>query len=316
MIKKIVIVSPLPIYGGSLVMFKLCKLLEEKKIDARIYLYDKLRSPRTTSLLKKAIYDIANITLNSLYNLKNQIRLLLERMHLISIAYQSIKCKYQLIPFFSKDTVVLYPDVIYGNPLHAKKVVRWLLSHNRFGNDPNAYGKEDLFFCFREFFNDYNLNPTCRTFVINYFDNELYKQMNFGPREGVCYIIRKGKSRVDLPKFFLGPIIDELSEKEKVAVLNRCKYCYFYDTQTFYTSIACVCGCIPIIMMEPGKKKTDYMGKGDYDYGKAFGDTPEEIEYAIKTRSERLKLLDYDKENEKNVNFFINEIEKYFKNNF
>ena len=58
-----------------------------------------------------------------------------------------------------------------------------------------------------------------------------------------------------------------------------------YDMQTAYASIAALCGCIPISVLEPGKKKSDYIGKDDPEpFGRAFGDAPEEIEYAIRTR--------------------------------
>ena len=312
MIKKIVLVSPEPCYGGALAIFKLCRLLEDKNIDARIYLYDKFWSFRKNSPLKNVLIYVANILRNTAYNLKCQMLLLLEFLHLVSPSYKPIKCRFKRFPFFSKDTIVLYPDVIYGNPLRARKVVRWFLFHNRFQNDCDAFGKGDLFFCYRQIFNDYKWNPTCRILTICHFDSELYKRTNYGHRSGVCYIIRKGRNRVDLPKVYDGPVIDDLPEKEKVAVLNRCKYCFDYDTQTFYDSIACVCGCIPIVVMEPGKTKSDYVKGSDKDWGIAYGSTPEQIDYAAKTRQQRIDLLDFEGKNKKNVDSFIQEIQNYF----
>ena len=226
--------------------------------------------------------------------------------------FKNLKLKRKYFPYVSDDTIVVYSEGVYRNPFHAKNVVRWFLFHNRFPNNPEAYGKDDLVFSFREHFNDYNFNPTCRLLTLNYFNKALYRQYNFGERKGNCYIIRKGKNRADLPKSFDGPIIDDLPEKEKVEVFNRCKYCYDYDTQTFYSTIACVCGCIPIVVMEPGKTKSDYLGEGDLDYGRAYGDTPEQIEYAVRTRQDKIKTLDFTEQNEKAVDFFLLEIDKYF----
>ena len=61
-----------------------------------------------------------------------------------------------------------------------------------------------------------------------------------------------------------------------------------YDTQTFYASIAALCGCIPIVVPEIGKTKEDYVKKDDHLLGIAYGDTSTEIEYAIQTREKVL----------------------------
>jgi hypothetical protein len=309
---KVVLVSPLPIYGGSLVIFELCELLRERNVDARVYLYDKMKITRKRNPLIKFLLFVYNCFFNTLFNIRIRLRFALERGHLVKESYWPIKTRLKLFPFFSKSTVVLYPDVIYGNPLYATKVVRWLLSKNRFGKDAGAYGKNDLFFSYREFFNDYSLNPTCRLLTISYFDKKLYRQTNFGERTSVCYIIRKGRNRADLPKVFDGPVIDRLPEKEKVEVFNQSKYCYDYDTQTFYSNIASVCGCIPIIMMEPGKRKEDYLGDGDVDYGRAYGDSAEEIEYATRTRRQLIDHLDFTKENRSNADYFVSEVRRHF----
>ena len=296
--------------GGVIVLRKLGKLLEERGHDVKIFSYkDK------DMVVKQSLPSLFFKRLKCLFI--DYVRYLMVLFNLREYSIGSLLFfKEKIFPFVNKDTIVIYPEIVLGNPLHAQKVVRWFLYHNRFPNNPEAYSKEELFFSFREHFNDYKLNPTCRLLNIKHFNSDLYKQTNFGEHKGVCYIIRKGKSRNDLPQKFNGPIIDDLTEKEKVAVFNRCKYCYDYDTQTFYDTIACVCGCIPIVVMELGKTKADYMGKGDFDYGRAYGDTSKEIEYAIKTRPSRLKLLDFSDQNEKNVEFFLKEVEIFFGKHF
>lgn len=304
--KNIVIVSPWAERGGSLVLFLLSAILAQKGFNSKIYLIKGL--PQSQSLFSEFIFFKKNF----FFLLKILLKKFLIKIGFSLNFYEPIKCSIKWFPFVSKRTIVVYPELIYGNPLHAKKIVRWFLFHNRYPNDPNAYGKNELVFAYREFFNDFTYNPTCRLLNIRYFDSNLYKQTNFGERQGNCYIIRKGKNREDLPKVFDGPVIDDLSEKEKVDVLNHCKYCFDYDTQTFYATIACVCGCIPIVVMEPGKTKSDYMGSGDKDWGKAYGNTQEQIEYAQKTRQQRLDMLDFNKKNDMNVNYFIQEIKNFW----
>lgn len=291
--------------GGNIVLRKLGKELEKRGYDVSFFSYSQQYMYQKQSLFLLTMIHIK-------YYLKDVFRQIFTKIKLRKYSFYPLFLKEKIFPFVSRNTIVVYPEIVYGNPLHAKKIVRWFLFHNRYPNDPDAYNKDDLTFAFRKIFNDFNFNPTCRLLKLNYFNSTLYRRTNYGKRNGNCYIIRKGKNRSDLPQYFDGPIIDDLSEEEKVAVFNRCKYCFDYDTQTFYTTIACVCGCIPIVVMEPGKIKSDYVGPGDKDFGKAFGNTPDQIEYALRTRKKRLELLDFNKKNQMNVDYFIQEVQKFW----
>lgn len=292
--------------GGNVALRELCRRLGKRGHDARIisdYTFDDLAHPTNRAVLVwKSLLGIG----------RDFAKWGLVKLGMRDDPFASQKCRKKHLPFVGKDTVVIYQEGVYGNPFHAKKIVRWFLFHNRYPNDPDAYKPCDLIFSFREFFNDYQLNPTCHLLSLNHFNSQLYRQTNFGERSGKCYFIHKGWTRPDLPKEFDGPVIDYLSEKKKVEVLNRCKYFYTYDTQTFYSIIASVCGCISIIVMEPGKTKKDYRGKGDDTDGFAYGDNPEEIERALRTRDAMFKRLDYEASNEKAVDFFLQEVEKRF----
>ncbi len=289
--KKVVILSPRQKYGGSIVLHTLCQLLLEEGIDAKIF----FTGVYNYSSKNKFKYWIRWI----LWTLEDIITC--KKVHKIVKKY-----KRKILPFINKkNTIVIYPDVIYGNPLHAKHVVRYFLYPNRFKDDDLAYGKNDLFIAYRKKFNDYDLNPNEYIVNVHQFDTEIYKQTNFEDRTGNCYIIRKGRDRTDLPKEFDGPIIDDLSEKEKVKIFNKCKYCYSYDTNTFYTSIAGLCGCIPIVMLEEGKNIYDYTEKKPS--GIAYGNTKEEIEYAINTRKDLLERLNnFTNGNKDEIKKFIN----------
>jgi hypothetical protein len=58
---------------------------------------------------------------------------------------------------------------------------------------------------------------------------EKYSQYNYGKRIGKCYVLRKGKFRVRPEDVADGIVVDDLSEREKVRVFNRCKYCISYE---------------------------------------------------------------------------------------
>lgn len=321
--KKIdrIIIANICIYcGGTIVLSELCRCLVRQGYNAKLFLFYGI--PQSEQDLK--IFRHTRIGL-----LVNYLKLLFARLLVRLFPNAGFQrkffpdyftarhlngCKIQANPFFSKkNTIVLYPEMFFGNPLKATHVVRWFLFHYPHANDPKAFDKSDLFICFREIFNNDLLNPSKKMVQLNYFDHNLYKQYNFGQRHGTCYIIRKGKKRKDLPTFFDGPIVDDLTEEEKVDAFNKCKFCYSYDTQTFYTKIAVLCGCKTIVVLEPGKSKNDYFGADDNaPYGIAFGENEEELNWAESTRKCLINSLNFEKSNEKNTQLFVKYINDYF----
>ncbi len=316
--KNIIIMNSRNLFGGTIVLSLLCRLLDEKGYNAKILFVHDFPTVYTTEWkfwIKWFIYSLKYRLKELLYKILQNTRF--GKIPIFSsfeyIPIKDIKEKY--LPFYDKkNTIVIYPEVVSGNLLKAKNVVRWLLYHHNWENIENAYDLDDLFICYRKVFNDWRLNPEGNELRLNFFNGEMYRQYNHGVRSGNCYIIRKGRGREDLPKEFDGPVIDYgMSEKEIVSILNSCIYCYSYDTQTFYTKIAAVCGCVPIVMLEPGKTKEDYLAQSEISIkGIAYGNSADEIERAIATRNDLLESLNYDELNDININRFIDLLIKRF----
>ncbi len=225
-------------------------------------------------------------------------------------------CRLTDWPYVDDDTIVVYPEIVFGNPLAAKHVVRWFLNINRFKGEYNGeqpHGKDDLFICYQDVFNDYQLNPSGREVTLHYYNYDVYKRWNYGHREGNCFLVRKGRNRTDLPSEVPGIIIDNLSEEEKVKVFNKCKYFYSFDTQTAYLYMAAICGCLPIAIPEPGKTREDYQGKKTKCWGVAYGTSEEEIEFARTTYKEMVAYLkSWDIRNPENVRKFLAYCKEHF----
>ena len=65
--------------------------------------------------------------------------------------------------------------------------------------------------------------------------------------------------------------------------------------------------------MEPGKTVEDYLSKDEKNhYGIAYGDSPEQLEYAEKTRHLKLESLNYAPSNEASVRRFLPYLEEKF----
>ena len=287
---KFVIVSPRQNGGGSIVLHVLCKMLSELGYDAKIYyLYRRANGFRQNGSFSKPIWLLGTLYDSFLLFLSCTLpnHLLQSKEIFMGYVDTSVQgCKRKYLPCIDDNTIVVYPETIYGNPLNAKNVVRWLLYYNLIYNQehPDSYDEKDLFYCYREIFNDYKLNPLAKTLCISYYNLDLYKRYNYGTRAGNCYIIRKGAGRKDLPEHFDGVVIDNLPETEKVKQFNNCEYCISYDMQSAYTLIAALCGCVSVLIPEEGKKREDYRKPEEWSYGEAFGFTKEELEYAKATR--------------------------------
>lgn len=299
---KFLIVSPPQRWGGPIVLHLLCRMLADYGYDAKVFL---LRTDVRCALSRQEFLEqyppLMNKKVEQIMDGKDG----------------AVKgCELTNWPYVDDDTIVVYPDIIFGNPLEAKHVVRWFLNVNRYtgkyiGGQP--YGKDDLFICYRDIFNDYNLSPNCRKVHLLHFDNDLYKRSNYGHREGSCFFIRKGSERADLPPTVPGIILDNLPEDEKVKVMNKCKYCYSYDTQTFYSVIAAICGCISIVVPEPGKKREDYRHGNEKWWGVAYGTSPEEIAFARNTQIKLNAWVEAKvRANHENVHKFLNYCKEHF----
>ena len=298
---KFVIMSLPNETGGAIVRENLCRILRELGHDAKIIM------PQVGSNSNKMPYFLTHTKFVFTNIIGRAIKGTLFNME---------GCKLKLLPFVDKNTIVVYPQLTFGNPLKAKKVVRWFLHCNPHIDNSKAFGENDLFFTYREVFNDFSLNPTCRTLYTAHIDLDLYKRTNFGERKGKCYIVRKGELREDLPKEFDGPIIDNLPEEEKVRIMNECEYCISFDTQTAYSSIAALCGCVSVVVPEPGKSRGDYIKEGDShnSLGRAYGFSEEEIAYARSTMDKvRESYEQKNNESVEQVKNFVEVCKEYFK---
>lgn len=302
--------------GGAVALHLLCALLVRRGYDAKIFLWGASKREKDSQLK----FLVRGFYLTYLYFLK---RLLYRYCNFKNVVGRSRRFKLyanevfrnpiKYWPWVSKETIVVYPEIISGNPLYARRVVRWLLHRPGYHTNEICFGVEDLFFAYHQVFNDEQFNPTSRRLTLAYVNLDLCKQTNFGERRGTCYILRKGKTRDDLPTCFDGPIIDQLSAQEIVQVFNTCEYCVSYDTMTFYSYMASVCGCISVIVPQRGVTKEAWRAQEHLRYGIAYGFAEQEIRCAVQTRKllvERLENIQV--ENDRNVDYFLSECAHYW----
>lgn len=299
--------------GGSLALHVLCRMLAERGYDARIFETHELQ-PVGNGAIRCAIKHVQ-------HRFKTAIRLsighftphLFGKKLIFPVQPDFFPFKRYYLPFVvdKRNTIVVYPETVWGNPMMARHVVRYMLYWGK-PEYTSTYSERDLRINFQRKFETEGVSVgapcVCFTYV-----NPIYQRSNYGKRKGRCYIIRKGRDFVKQESLKPGTIIDDLSDEEICQIFNDCKYCISFDQDTYYTIYAIKCGCIPIIVPRPGQSKEAWAPLAQARWGQAFGFVPSEIKQAIQTAPLKLQhMQDHVKRNEQAINCFIDACKEHF----
>jgi hypothetical protein len=185
------------------------------------------------------------------------------------------------------DMIVIYPEIILGNPLDATNVARWLLYKPGLLH-PFEFGPDEMFFKASDFSDDVSLTGGAQLLYMTSI-NSCYRDYDKPNRQGSCYMIRKGKGISLIHNLEGSHNIDGLTHEETAKAFNECEFFYCYDEATMYSQYAAICGCTSIVIPVHYQCREDWVrDRPIARYGVAYG--MEDIEHA---RATRHQLLDY-----------------------
>ncbi len=234
------------------------------------------------------------------------------------------------------NAIVIYPEIITGNPLNCKKVIRWILlglGKEMPSDHYKTWGKNDLVYYFNSELR-FEKNPEkigSEYKLLNCLSiNQYSKQTNFGERYGVCFSMRKSRDVKNMhngemhivhpPDSF--ELTREHSQMDHIHIFNKYKWFMCYDPLTFYIVIAALCGCIPVLYKIHGMNKQQWIqttAAGEYVkskgldnlYGIAYG--KEDMQYAADTihlvKQQWEDILKFNIES--NITPFVNDIQNF-----
>ncbi|MCW5662306.1 MAG: hypothetical protein KIT35_00575 [Piscinibacter sp.] len=209
--------------------------------------------------------------------------------------------------------IVVYPEIVHGNPLRARHVVRWLLHKPGFHKGRVEYGPDDRYFFYQKAFDDPALNPDGGDNLLKtvWVRDDVYKTVNTGARRGSAYILRKGKGRTLVHDLKDSVLVDKLPHSQLAQVFNRVQTCISYDAYTMYSLYAALCGCVSIVVPEPGVTKDQWYPDPKDRYGLAYGF--DDIAHAIETQPLLLPHLKaQESRSNASVQAFVEKCERYF----
>lgn len=186
------------------------------------------------------------------------------------------------------DAVVVYSEIVLGNPLGAKNVARWLL-YTPGVRHPYEFTEGELFF--RDFEKADLPQITGGAADLHLWTvNPIYRNEHRPDRKGACYALRKGDAKPRIPQTEGAVLIDDLSHAEINDVFNRSEVFYSYDEATMYSQYAVVCGCLSVVV--PGDHPDREAWAATHDlcrYGVAYG--LDDLDHARATRDDLLADL-------------------------
>ncbi|WP_295075858.1 hypothetical protein [Tabrizicola sp.] len=144
------------------------------------------------------------------------------------------------------DSIVAYPEIVLGNPLRARNVVRWLLYRPGL-RDPFQFGPDEMFFRAGEMSDLPELTGGAPDLFL-WKINPVYQKEGRKDRTGACFLVRKGSDKPRIPETADAVQIDGLSHEDIAAHFNRCEVFYSYDEASFYSQYAAICGCRSVVV--------------------------------------------------------------------
>lgn len=185
----------------------------------------------------------------ALYRLKDE---LVKRGYAVSIC-QGCESGWKA-PFGS---IVVYPEIVEGNPLQGKTVARWVLNYPGCLGGDKEYDKNELIFTWSELYYDAPL--LMLPLIEDFFRNEAL------PRSGECFWVGKGREIYESTYAQNHIVLKDMQEitydwpatREELAKLfNEKEVFYTYDNNTILTREAEMCGCKVVVIGE--KLESDY----------------------------------------------------------
>jgi len=158
------------------------------------------------------------------------------------------------------NTIVIYPEIVTGNPLNAKNVVRWILLELGIEMPKDHYlnwNKTDSIYHWES--NDLpDYKQLCCPWLNPIFFN---KNVPKEKKQKTCYLIKKGRlihKKINSIHPSDSICIEDYTLESINETFNNCKYFYCYDPNSAYIIFALICGCIPIIQPIEGLEEDQY----------------------------------------------------------
>ncbi|MEJ4044810.1 WavQ [Erwinia sp. SLM-02] len=221
---------------------------------------------------------------------------------------------------FPKNSVVIYPEIINGNPLKINNVVRWFLHQPGYHTGEIDYSTGELYFKFNSAIDDFEFSGSSLSreeLKVIYYPIDIYNMDNINDCQrdiASCHMIRKGKDKSHIHSID-SVQVDGLTHDEMAKVFRRSKKFISYDDYTAYSIFAVLCGCESIVVPGINRSIDDWYPNESDRYGIAYGLSNEQKGWARDTcHYVHQHIVSEHEKSQLNVERCVGEIESFFRN--
>lgn len=208
------------------------------------------------------------------------------------------------------DFVVVYPEIVFGNPLGAKNVARWILHNPGFHTGKVYYTIGEVQFAFNDLFKPLAVPyMEVAPFHLSIFDIPwgLYHDDGSNSsreRRGTAYLVKKGHGRAAVHDLENSVCIDGLGHEEVAAIFKSVEMFISYDQASFYSHLAALAGCASVIVPDTASSTRPGDAAAYGRNGIAYGF--EDIQRAIDTVPQMIvELQEQERESVRSVDRFL-----------
>jgi len=218
-------------------------------------------------LIQTPNYAHTSAGIRALYRLGHHLNAAGYRTAMVAMSEPLVTASGWCTPIHSgpvEDSIVIYPEIVPGNPLQADRVVRWCLNNPGLLGGDSFYADEEMVFVFnptrlglvskavskplgpRRVLNVALIDPTC-----------IYPDPNVEKTIDCCFTYKGAALRARSPL----PFESQLVHLEDVTptmqalgdVLRRTRTLYSYDHASTVLKEAAICGCRVLVVHEDGR---------------------------------------------------------------
>lgn len=166
------------------------------------------------------------------------------------------------------DCITIYPEIIFGNPLKAKHVVRWVLYYPGVHAGDTVYDDNEYVFTYHSKYTKntkYENSPILRTFESRadkfyplgcdrIYDAVLFRKGRFSNIEEtrIKHVVPYG-NLLNKELIFVDNFLNSVSGFDELnKIFNQIRYFFSFDQATYYSVLASLSGCISIVAPSDG----------------------------------------------------------------
>jgi hypothetical protein len=201
-----------------------------------------------------------------------------------SLGHESSICRFGDFVETNSKYIVIYPEIINGNPLMAKNVVRWVLNKvGVIGGNKDTWSEKDkVFYYSKQFCEDKNKCNIlfCFDSRIDYF----YSEKTVKDIDNVVLFYKGRNYSIDTNRHPKNSIILDMyvhSMPMVKDILSRAKNFFTYDTDTYYSVVAMLCGCNSFVIKRDGLDADNFFDERELlRYGVSYDGKKTDIDRA------------------------------------